>query len=733
MKKLIRLIIAMVFLGGTVYSQVTVNGGPTITYTSVNAAFAAINNGIHTGAITIDITGNTNEGAVGYAPTPLLASGQSLANYSSILIRPTIQATISGAPATGRGVIEFDGADNVTINGDIASGPVQKDLTIENSNANNIAATAAIRFIGKTTGGLGATNNTVENCIIFGSTEGNDGISGSTVTNSYGIYAGSTGLSLTTSGLGDNYDNLIISNNEIKRAYVGIWIGGTTTNPANDNLISGNIIGSNTSGQTLTYGGVWLNNSITSTVTLNEIFNLKSTTSINNFGIQVGTSSTNNSATISRNLIHGIHELSTGGYGAYGILLSGGSNHLVVNNAIYDIKTVNYSSTSTTYNAFGIRITTGTGHQVYYNSVNLFGQIDQQWASASSVGSAAMVITSTGVTGLEVKNNIFCNTQTSTLTAITTKKFMGIWFPTSYNFANVTLDNNAYNVLNDADHFVGKVGTTNNTNEAVNLSAWQSLSQVNNASNDINSIPIFNFAAPFTSNTNLTIPANTNYGGESGAVIISALGTNIDINGNVRPLSGFNANTNPDMGAYEFDGLNGFAIDAGAQTLAAPSSTGCYGANENVAITIKNFGLNSISNIPVTVIVSGPVNQTLTGTYTGTITTGNTFDYTVGTINMLSAGVYSFNAYTSLAGDMQALNDTMITITRTVAPIVSLPEQVDFTGFTGSNLPTVFPNWYESKGATVPSGTVSNWTSQTNLNSAGNVNARVYLSATSNY
>ena len=41
----------------------------------------------------------------------------------------------------------------------------------------------------------------------------------------------------------------------------------------------------------------------------------------------------------------------------------------------------------------------------------------------------------------------------------------------------------------------------------------------------------------------------------------------------------------------------------------------------------------------------------------------------------------------------------------------ALPQSVDFTGFTGSNLTTVFPNWYEAAGATLPSGTTSIWTS----------------------
>lgn len=729
MKKIYKIVLLLVLTASFVKAQVTVNGGPTLTYTSLNTAFAAINAGTHTGAITIDITGNTIEGVTGYAPTPLLASGQSLANYSSIVIRPTVQATVTGSPATGRGVIELDGADNVTINGDITTAPVQRDLTIQHSGATSLAATAVVRLIGKTTGGLGATNNTITNCVIIGNTEGNDGLSGSTVVNSYGIYAGSTTAALATGGLGENYDNNTFSNNEINKAYMGIWIGGSTTNPADNNMISGNIIGSNTVGNTVSFMGITLSGVATNTITQNEIFNLKVNTSVSSAGIQIA--GTGAGQMISRNKIYGIYNLSINGWAAFGINITGGNNHMIVNNVIYDILTVNYSSTSQTFNAFGIRITSGTGHGIYYNSVNLFGQLTASWASATGAGSSAFVVTSTAVTGLQIKNNIFNNSQFTTNAAITVRKFMAVWFPTSYNFLNATIDNNAYNVTNDIDHIVGKVGITNNVNEGINLAGWQTLSQVNNASNDVNSGPIFNFAAPFTSNTNLTCPANTNYVAESGAVIIPSLGTNIDFNGNVRPLSGVNPNLFPDMGAYEFDGLNGFATDAGINTLVSPPASGCYGATENVVTKIKNYGTNSISNIPVTVIVSGPINQTLTGTYAGPITTGGTFDFTLTpTINMIAPGVYTFKSFTSLSGDLQLLNDTLANVTRTVTGTVPVPQLVDFTGFTGANLPSFFPNWYESAGASVPSGTTSTWTSQTGLNTAGNITARLNMFTT---
>jgi trimeric autotransporter adhesin len=723
MKKQLQLVAALLcFSTVSLFAQVNVTGGASATYSTVNAAFAAINSGIHTGAITIDITASTTEPST---PTPLLASGQSSANYTSIIMRPMVTATISGVMLTGRGVLEFDGADNFTIDGDIVGGPVTRDLTISNDAAMNIAATAAIRFIGRTTGGLGATNNTVMNCIIYGNTQGNDGASGSTVTNSYGIYAGNNAVNLTSAGTGDNYDNLTIQNNEFKRSYYGLYIGGTTAGVSDNAMISGNIFGSSTVGSTLSYRGLMLTTAANATVSQNQIFNLKVSTSVSNAGIEIsGTSSS--AVNISQNKIYSVWSTSTGGWGAYGISLIGGNNHLLTNNVIYDILTTNYNSVSTTFQAFGIRITSGTGHRIYYNSINLYGS--PTGGSTTNCYSSAFMVSSTAVTGIDVRNNVFSNKMTST---VTTPKFYATWFPASYNFMNATLNNNAYMVTNDAAHFVGRIGTTATTGDFSNLAAWQATVQATNAADEVSSVPPVNGNAPFVADNDLNIPANSITPIESGAVLIPALGTNIDYNSAVRPLAGVNPNTNPDIGAYEFDGLPGVATDAGIQTLTSPATNGCYGASENLVVTIKNYGTASISNIPVTVVVSGAVIQTSNATYSGTIAAGGTASFTVGTLNMLTAGVYTFNASTSLPGDLNAPNDAMAQTTRTVIPPVAIPQSVSFTGFTGSNLPTMFPNWYESAGVTVPSGTTSSWTSQTGLNGAGNITARINLVAIS--
>jgi hypothetical protein len=532
-------------------------------YTTISDAFAAINAGTHQGDITISVDGNTTEPA---APVALSANGISTTLYTSVLIKPSVVASISGSPTVGNAVINFNGSDNVTLEGSITVGGITRDLTITNNNIISFANTSCIRMIGQTTAGtgLGVTNLTVKNLIIVGNTPGNNGSSGSTVTTSYGIYAGSNvATTMSNTGTGANYDNITINNNEIRKAYIGIYIyGGASPNENNSLIISSNSIGSSTIADMVGYKGINAYQTNIGTVEGNTISNIKLNTTVNCAGIEIGgTAST--TVTITRNRIEGIYSQSTSGYGAYGINLVGGSNHIVVNNVITDVRTTNYSATSTTWNAFGIRMTSGTGHKIYYNSVHLFGAYPAVTASAAS---AALLVTSTAVTGLDIRNNIFSNIMSSGTSGI--KEFHTMWFPSGYNFLNATLNNNYYGIPSDGIHFVGKVGATAGSGNYGDLTSWQAISQVNNPTNDNESEPVSNTVAPFTSDFNLTIPAGTITAIESAGIAIPSLGLpNIDFLQVNRPAPpGFA----PDMGAYEFAG---FIITCPQPTLLDVTST----------------------------------------------------------------------------------------------------------------------------------------------------------------
>ena len=128
----------LLFQAATVSAQVSVTAtagttGPT-PYATVGAAFTAINAGTHQGDITVSVTGNTTETAT----ATLNNSGAGAALYTTVLVRPTVPATITGNILGA--VIKLNGADNVTIDGRI--GGAGRNLTITNSNIST--ATAAV-------------------------------------------------------------------------------------------------------------------------------------------------------------------------------------------------------------------------------------------------------------------------------------------------------------------------------------------------------------------------------------------------------------------------------------------------------------------------------------------------------------------------------------------------------------------------------------------------------------
>lgn len=158
MKKIYVLLFVLMLSVAGFSQNVTVNPG-TGSYATLQAAFAAINNGTHTGAIILTIEANTIE----TASAILNASGSGSASYTSITISPVVGGglkTISGAVA-GAGLIELNGADNVTINGLNTGGDL---LEISNSSNSTTAGTSTIRLRND------ATNNTITKCRVLGAT-----------------------------------------------------------------------------------------------------------------------------------------------------------------------------------------------------------------------------------------------------------------------------------------------------------------------------------------------------------------------------------------------------------------------------------------------------------------------------------------------------------------------------------------------------------------------------------
>jgi hypothetical protein len=108
-------------------------------------------------------------------------------------------------------------------------------------------------------------------------------------------------------------------------------------------------------------------------------------------------------------------------------------------------------------------------------------------------------------------------------------------------------------------------------------------------------------------------------------------------------------------------------VDVGVTAFVSPVSGPDLG-NETVKITVKNFGANAASNIPVSYTFNG--GAAVNGTLAGPIASGATADFTFpGTVNCGTPGAtYVFVGCTALAGDANASNNCKTVNVTNVVP-----------------------------------------------------------------
>ncbi len=182
------------------FAQISVtatSGTSPASYTTLKGVFDAINAGTHRGVITIIVTANTTEGTAAIA---LNASGSGSASYSSVSIKPSGGArSITAATTAGSATIDLNGADNVTIDGLNTGG---NSLTISNTTVSATAGTCTIRFQAD------ATNNTITNCSVLGSSTMPAGTNGGNIWFGSGTTTGNDGNTISNCDIGPAGSNL---------------------------------------------------------------------------------------------------------------------------------------------------------------------------------------------------------------------------------------------------------------------------------------------------------------------------------------------------------------------------------------------------------------------------------------------------------------------------------------------------------------------------------------------
>lgn len=667
-------------------------GTATATYNTLTEAVTAINAGTHQGAITVSVNQNTTEPA----SVVLNGSGAGSANYTSVSIRPGADdVTVSGASAQGRGLIELNGADNVSIDGDNpATGGTNRNMTLQNTAANTVTFTSVIRVAVAATGVTSADNNIFRNLNLLGSATGRN-IAAATLTTgsentTFGIFAGpgasttdgtaapaAVASVLTSVAAGATATNLVVSNNNIRTAARGVSMNGAATTVFPGLQITGNSIGNPTAGDVdQVYAiGITAQGSADAIIRENTVWVEGSVaSSAAGHGINVGVNSVNiNGTTIERNKVNRVRNNNGNTWSAFGINLGGGNNHVVQNNFVSGVlnnQTTGTGAFGATFGAYGVRIAAGTGHKVYHNSVNLYGAMP---GVTSTNLTAAFLMTATTQTGVDVRNNIFANQITGGNPTGT--RNVSVALPTGGTATmNLTINNNAYYASGDANSRLAQVGTTFGTGEyqtgnfdptsttpATNFRAYTST--LSAAGTNDNASFATTAAPPFTSNVDLHIPAGTATRLESGG---AAVGVTNDIDFDTR-----NATT-PDIGADEFAGNPAPANDIAAVGFVTPAngSTIQTGTFSPVA-RYNNNGTATQTNVPVRFRILNAsnveiYNQTAT---IATIAPLQNVDVTFPSANIPTAGTYTMIASVENPGDTNTANDSITGTFNTVAPI----------------------------------------------------------------
>ncbi len=590
--------------------NVVVNPG-NVAYATLGEAVAAINAGTHTGAITVDLFANTTEtGSV-----VLHGSGAGAASYTSLVIRPAVDGvTVAGASAQGRGLIELNGADNVTIDGDNPnSAGINRNLTIQNTAANTVTFTSVIRVVTNITTVNTAENNSLVNLNVIGSSIGNNIASNTSTTGAwnttFGIFSGPNASGPTTDptaitsvltgvGAGASVANLTVANNNVQTAARGISINGSGTAVHAGVQVTGNYIGNAVSGDVdqVTAIGITVNGSSDAIISGNTVYvEGYVASSAAGHGINVGVNSTNTTgATIERNQVNRVWNNNPASWSAYGINVAGvaASAHTVRNNFVSGVINSQAAGTGafgTTFGAYGIRIASGTGHKVYHNSVNLYGPMAGE---TSTNLTAAFLVVGTGQTGLDVRNNIFSNQITGGNAAGT--RHTAIFLPSGATSAmNLTLNNNIYFQGTDPLSTMAQVGTTfassigyqsadfdpSSTTPATNFRSYSSTLSAA-GTNDNASLAI---NPQFVSNTDLHIlPTSL---AESRGVDV---GVTNDIDGDTRPAV-------PDIGADEIT-----VAGPGVIQFNSTAFTGDEGTTATISV-IRSGGTDGTVGVTATV------------------------------------------------------------------------------------------------------------------------------------
>ncbi|MFB9090040.1 MopE-related protein, partial [Flavobacterium paronense] len=581
-------------------------------YATLKLAFDAINAGTLTGAIQLQIKDNTTETA-----SSLNASGVGSANYTSVLIYPTVTGKTITAQIFGT-LIALNGANNVTFDGRLrnSSGVLTgsaADLIISNTAADPAATTIRLT--------ANASNNTITYCTIKG--KGNSNTLGTVTLNAPTV--------ASAIGCGNN----TISNN----TFTGTATG--TNNRPWTVIYSAGISGAENTGNTIQN---------------NDFVNC---TQLASTGICVNFGTFNKTTTISGNSFFENEGLAsiTGTQPYTFISVTGGSGYTVSNNYIGGTATqcggTNFIKTSGNNQgnvfkgiAFSSAITSGSASVIQNNTIKKI-----TWASVGTGNAAWTGIELSGAHDVSVIGNtigdiITTNNATGSIIAGVVKVD---------GTTNQTIKNNYIYGITTSDstsqlfgfYITGGLSTISNniislgtTNSTAIFGIWEAVTVAGkNNSYYFNTIRI---GGTSTSGTPLSIPFASN-----STVNTRIIQNNIFVN--ARTNSGA---TGTNYAFYLSTTTTGTNLTIGYNDYFVSGTGGVlgfYGANVSsgtVIVTGKDVGSVNVDPVFANATGTAAVDFKASGaTLTGVAGTGITTDYIGTTRNIPTMG-----AWESIAG-----------------------------------------------------------------------------------
>ncbi|MBL0357928.1 MAG: hypothetical protein IPP72_14085 [Chitinophagaceae bacterium] len=620
----------------------TYNVGVGKTYTTISAAIAAYNTSCLSGPVVFSLS----DAAYTEAAAMIINANSFASAVNTLTIKPTqANTTIAVTGGSASAIFILNGADYVTIDGSTGStantvcplSAASRNLTITNSNA---GTTSAVVWL-QTNGADAATNNIIRNCNLVGN---------SNTTTLFAVGAGSSTISTSSLGAGNN-NNAYVNNNISKTQY-GIYSQGTSAASKNTGTVINQNFINTVSPNNVGVGGILAGFENSITISGNTISEINGTS--DRFGISAGFGTSFSGSTlvaaevtnasITNNIIGNI--IGTGTNSSLGIALGAAASgtSLIANNMVYGIT---HNSTTTDI-AAGIAIGGGAGSvtNIYHNTVSMQGAITGVTAANST--SACLAVTATSAPVLDIRNNIFSNTQSNNSGA--SMRFTAIalgYTSATGNYSGLTSNNNdLYAAGSLGTYTAGITGGITGTNR-VSLANWNTETGRDAAPASKNVLPVF------LSSTNLHLD-NTNSSNASNLDGSAATGTGVTADIDCATRNG----STPDMGADE---------------ITTPNCTGATGGTASGSIAFCGSGTPTIS---------------ATGYSTGTTTTYQWYASTVladypnagaavsGQANpaALTTGIVSATTYYWLRVTCVAAsaigNSTMVTVT--VNPIPAL-------------------------------------------------------------